>query len=136
MKIRLLDELVTPPGACGLRSWPWTSGNVQSVNVLQLTGLSLDQRLQSEIFSKIPSASNVNNFNVGNSTAARLLNTAGYRFNQTDLNNRDQYTGRLDYSMSNAHKFEGVFSYFKETDDRTDLDLVSLDRPLVSTSGG
>ena len=63
-----------------------------------------------------------------------VLNTAGYRFNQTDLNDRDQYTFRVDYALTDAHRFEGVFSYFKETDDRTDLDAISPDRPLVYTS--
>jgi len=36
--------------------------------------------------------------------------------------------------MSDRNKFEGTFSYFKETDDRQDLDFVSLPRPLISTS--
>ena len=81
-----------------------------------------------------PSSSNVNNYDVGNSTSARLLNTAGYRFNQTDLNNRDQYVFRGDFELSDKHRFEGVYSYFKEIDDRTDLDFISPDRPLVYTS--
>ncbi len=107
---------------------------VRSVNVMQLSGLPIDPRLQADFISKLPAASNVNNFDVGNSTTARLLNTAGYRFNQTDLNNRDQYGFRLDYELSDSHRFEGVYSYFKEIDDRTDLDRVSPDRPLVYTS--
>ena len=49
----------------------------------------------------------MNNFDVGNSTAARMLNTAGYRFNQTDLNNRDQYTGRVDYDASERTTLRG-----------------------------
>ena len=89
---------------------------------MQLSGLPVDPKLQSIFLSKIPAASNVNNYDVGNSTADRLLNTAGYRFNQTDLNNRDQYRFRLDYELNANHQFEGVYSYFKETDDRTDLD--------------
>jgi hypothetical protein len=108
-------------------------GEVRTANILQLTGLSVDPKLQAEIFSKIPASSNVNNFSVGNSSSDRLLNTAGYRFNQTDLNNRDQYTFRGDYEASSRHRFEGVFSYFKETDDRTDLDFISLPRPMVFT---
>ena len=109
------------------------SGAVRSVNVMQLTGLAVDPKLRSEFLSLIPSASNVNNFDVGNSTTARLLNTAGYRFNQTDNNNRDQFGFKVDLSASNNHKFEGVYSYFKEVDDRTDLDFVSPE-PLVYTS--
>ena len=109
-------------------------GSLQSVNVMQLSGLPVDPKLRAEQLSKIFPASNVNNRDVGNSTATRLLNTAGYRFNQTDLNDRNQYVFRADYAMSQSHRFEGVYSYFKETDDRTDLDFVSPDRPLVYTN--
>jgi Carboxypeptidase regulatory-like domain/TonB dependent receptor len=107
---------------------------VRSVNVMQLTGLSIDPSLRGELLSRFANASNVNNFDVGNSSAGRVLNTGGYRFNQTDLNDRNQMTFRMDYAMSESHKFEGTFSYFKETDDRTDLDFVSPDRPLIYTS--
>jgi Carboxypeptidase regulatory-like domain/TonB dependent receptor len=112
------------------------SGTVRSVNVMQLSGLTIDPKLRADLASKIPSASNVNNFDAtgSNSTAARLLNTAGYRFNQNDLNNRDQYGFKVDFALSDSNRFEGVFAYFKEIDDRTDLDFVSPDRPLVYTS--
>ena len=111
-----------------------TDGVVRSVNVMQLSGLAIDPKIRADLTSKIPSASKVNNFDTGNSTAARLLNTAGYRFNQNDLNNRDQYGFKFDYALSTTNRFEGTFAYFKETDDRTDLDFVSPDRPLVYTS--
>ena len=115
-------------------TWP-TMARLQQVNVMQLTGLPVDPKLRAEQFSKLPSASNVNNTDVGNSTTARLLNTAGYRFNQTDLNDRNQYVFRARLSRRRErHRFEGVYSYFKETDDRTDLDLISPDRPLVYTN--
>ena len=110
-----------------------TDGTIRSVNVMQLSGLPIDQKLMAEQISKIPAASNVNNRDVGDSRT-QPLNTAGYRFNQTDLNNRDQYVFRVDYEMSSRHRFEGVYSYFKEIDDRTDLDFISPDRPLVYTS--
>jgi carboxypeptidase family protein/TonB-dependent receptor-like protein len=106
-------------------------GAVHAVNVMQLSGLPIDQKLRADFLSKLPAASNVNNFDVGNSAAGRLLNTAGYRFNQNDLNNRDQLSLRFDYQFSNRHKFEGVFSYYKDSDDRTDIDTISPDRPLV-----
>jgi hypothetical protein len=107
---------------------------VRTANVLQLTGLSVDPTLASEVFSKIPGPENVNNTNIGDSSAGPLLNTAGYRYNQTDLNNRDQYTFRGDYEASSRHRFEGVYSYFKERDDRTDLDAVTTAGPLVYTN--
>ena len=118
----------------GVFRYAATDGSVRSVNVMNLTGLRIDPKLQAEQLALIPAASNVNNYDVGNSTSSSLLNTAGYRFNQTDLNNRNQYVFRVDYELSQRHKFEGVYSYFKEIDDRTDLDLISPDRPLVYTS--
>jgi hypothetical protein len=118
----------------GMFRYVGTDGALHAVNVMQLSGLPVDGKLRSDFLSKIPASSNVNNFDTGNSTATRILNTAGYRFNQTDLNNRDQYGVRGDYSLTDKHRFEGVYSYFKETDDRTDLDFISPDRPLVFTN--
>jgi hypothetical protein len=109
------------------------SGNLQSVNVMQLTGLPIDPVVRSQILALLPDPSRANNFNVGNSSPGRLLNTAGYRMLQEDKNVRDSLTGRVDYNLSQPHRFEGVFSYFKETDDRDDLDGVSA-RPLVYTT--
>ncbi len=109
------------------------SGNVQAVNVMQLTGLPISPLVRSQILALLPPASNVNNFTVGNSNASRLLNTAGYRFLQDNQNIRNSFTGRVDYSLTDAHRFEGVYAYFKETNDRQDLDRVSP-RPLVFTN--
>ena len=63
-----------------------------------------------------------------------MLNTGGFRFNQTDLNNRDRYGFRFDYTLRTNHRFEATYSYFKEIDNRTDLDFITPDRPLVTTS--
>jgi len=109
-------------------------GSTRAVNVMQLTGLPIDQKLRSEVIAKLPAPSKVNNFDVGNSRADRLLNTAGYRFNQTALTQRDQYTFRADFAMSDSQRFEGVYSYFKDVGDRTDLDTISPDRPLIYTN--
>ena len=131
------QNLVIPANAdfySGVFRYVGSDGVLRSANLMSLTGLTIDPKLRSEFLSLLPDPSKVNNFQVGNSTAERLLNTAGYRFNQTDYNNRDQYTFRVDYTATEAHRFEGVFSYFKETDDRTDLDFISPDRPLVFTS--
>ncbi len=55
--------------------------SVQQVNVLSLLpGLVLDPAVRSQLLAGMPSSSLVNNFDVGNSSATRLLNTAGYRF--------------------------------------------------------
>ena len=108
------------------------NGNVRSVNVMELSGLPIDPIVRSQILANLPDPSKVNNFNDGDSEAGRILNTAGYRFLQDDLNERDSMTVKVDYAFNEAHRFDGVYSYFKEIDDRTDLDGVSQ-RPLVYT---
>jgi Carboxypeptidase regulatory-like domain/TonB dependent receptor len=117
----------------GVFRYAGTDGVVRSVNVMQLSGQTVDARLRSDFFAAVPGAANVNNYDVGNSTAERVLNTAGYRFNQTDNNNRDQWGFKIDYALSDKNRFEGVYSYYKDLDDRTDLDFISPDRPLVYT---
>lgn len=103
------------------------SGQTRSVNVLQLSGLSADARVRSELTSRFPAPSNVNNSDLGDG-----LNTGGYRFNQQDLNNRDQFGMRVDYTLNPNNRFEVIYTRFKENDDRTDLDVISA-RPLTYT---
>jgi hypothetical protein len=136
-KTQFSRNIVIPANAdfySGVFRYVALDGSVRAVNVINLTGLPIDQKLMQDLTSKIPAPSNVNNYDSGNSTSARILNTAAYRFNQNDLNNRDQYVFRFDYEASTRNRFEAVYSYFKEIDDRTDLDFISPDRPLVYTS--
>jgi hypothetical protein len=110
-----------------------TDGVVRSANVLQLAGLTLDPAVRSQITSLYPSPDKVNSYDSGDSRADRILNTARYRFQQDDLNDRDQVVTKGDYEVNAKNRLEVVYSYIKETDDRTDLDTVTLPRPLVYT---
>ena len=110
-----------------------TDGSVRQANILQLTGQTVDAKMQSDILSLYPGPDKVNSYDSGDSRADRILNTGRYRFQQDDLNDRNQWLGRADYELNSKHRFEFVYSYIKETDDRTDLDLITLPRPLVFT---
>ncbi len=103
------------------------STDVRSVNLLQLSGLRLDPVVQQRISSRIRSAADVNNQDVGDG-----LNRAGYRFNQVDFTTRNYVGARFDYNMSAAHQFEGTFTRLTDVDDRTDLDTIHT-KPLVFT---
>ncbi len=107
-------------------------GQIRAVNVTQLAGLPLDTVVQQDILARVPAASNVNNFDVGNSTESRRLNTAGYRFLQRNLNKRDQGGVRVDFEATPRHRFEANYSRFHDTDDRGDLDAIH-ERPVVFT---
>jgi hypothetical protein len=116
----------------GVFRYVGADGQLRAVNVLQLAGLPLDPVVQREILARVPQMSRVNNFDVGNSVEGRRLNTAGYRFLQRSLTARDQSGLRLDYEATPAHRFEVNYAWFRETDDRNDLDLIH-ERPLVLT---
>lgn len=97
----------------------------RTVNLLELSGLRPDAEVRNRVVSRVPSASNVNNSDVGDG-----INTGGYRFLVDDLNSRDHFGGRLDFHLNEKHHFEAVFHYMKQKDDRTDIDAVNKD-PLV-----
>jgi hypothetical protein len=103
---------------------------IHAINVLQAAGLRLDPVVARDILARVPSSSSVNNFDVGNSTPDRVLNTAGYAFLQDSLNRRNAWGTRLDFEANPQHHFETVYAWFHEIDDRSDIDGVH-DRPLV-----
>ena len=106
-------------------------GQVHALNILNAVGATLDPKMQQDIFSQIPDSTNVNNTDRGDK-----LNTAGYRWNQRRQTTRNYIGGRVDFEANPNHHFEGIFSYFKEIDDRPDLDFISGpdQRPLAFTS--
>ena len=55
------------------------------------------------------------------STTGDGLNTLGYRYNLPNSENRDQFGFRLDYILSDAHSFEGVYRHNDFTNDRPDF---------------
>ena len=108
-----------------------SDGTVQTVNVLSLNSpnrpaLSVDPKVQSIILSKIPSASTVNNFDRGDSSATRLLNTAAFRQNQRNNTNRNIVGGRFDYKLNEKHKLGYTYSRTSDYIDRGDLDPVNV----------
>ncbi|MBI2185916.1 MAG: TonB-dependent receptor [Acidobacteria bacterium] len=125
--IPLHDDLLQ-----GVFRYAGADGQVRAVNVLQVSGLRPDAVVQREILARLPGAHLVNNFDVGSSTETRRLNTAGHRFLQRAQTNRNQWGLRLDYEASPAHRFEANYAWFREIDDRPDLDEIH-ERPLVFT---
>jgi hypothetical protein len=105
-------------------------GQVRAVDLLRLSGLPLDPVVSRSILAQVPGASNVNNFDARNSREGRLLNTAGYRFLQRQSTERNQWGARLDFEATPAQRFELNYAWFRETDDRGDLDSIH-ERPGV-----
>jgi len=106
---------------------------LQTVNVISAgTPLAIDPKVKSLILDKIAPASKVNNFQVGNSKANLLLNTAGFRFNQGRTTTRNYFGFHTDYDISPRHHVDFAFSRLTDVDDRPDLDAIHL-RPQIFT---
>ena len=73
------------------------------------------------LLAKIPTADKINNYNVGDSTAAFVRNTAGYRFNARNNRVRDNITGKGDYILSPTNSFTLSFIYNRDILDRGDV---------------
>ncbi len=112
-----------------------SDSSIQAINILSvLPGITLDPKVKSLLLDVMPSAAIVNNYDAGNSTATRLLNTAGYRFNQSKATDRNQYGMRFDYQANDKNRFEFIHTKFKDRDDRTDLDTINLSPKVFTES--
>jgi hypothetical protein len=105
---------------------------IHAVDVLQAAGLGVDPVVARDILARVPSSSSVNNFDVGNSTPDRVLNTAGYAFLQDSEYRRNQWGTRLDFEANPRHHFEANYAWVHEIVDRSDIDGVH-NRPVVFT---
>ena len=120
-----LRTILTPNARQGLFTFTNNSGVTQSVNIFSLlpasAGLTgIDPIVQSRIINNLPAT--------GNTTErGDRLNTTGLRFLQRANTDRDKYSARFDYDLSERHTINGVYSY---TDERL------TDRPDVDTPSG
>lgn len=117
-----LRTILLPQARQGLFTYRDNSGVTRQINLfsLPISGTNVptgvDPLIQSRILARSPSA--------GNTTeAGDQLNTTGFRFNQTDNTDRDNFTMRLDFDISERHTINGVFGYGDESNDRPDIDV-------------
>jgi carboxypeptidase family protein/TonB-dependent receptor-like protein len=96
-------------------------GAVQKVNVLAAAGVAADPTT-AKILAQVPSPDHINNFRVGDSSAALLRNTGGYSFLRRNNRTRDNSLAKLDYNLSTKHVFTGAYSWWRDVLDRPDAE--------------
>ena len=114
--------ILTPDAARGLFSYVDLGGTVRQVNVLELQGLQADP-VAAQLLARIPGPDQINNFDRGDSSSERLLNTAGYRFLTRDDGNRRALTTRGDWNVSSRDAVTVTYKNTKEDNDRPDDDI-------------
>ena len=110
------NHTVLTPNA---RNGIYTESNGTQVNLLGLMNVQQNSVMQG-FLAKVPTT--YNNFNVGDSSAALLRNTAGYQFNVRDNRTRDNVTGKLDYNLSTKNSLSLTLIYNRDILDRPDED--------------
>lgn len=114
--------LLTPDAAQGIFSYIDLDGVLRQVNLLRLQGLEPDPEVASRLAS-IPSPSEINNYDVGDSSSERLLNTAGYRFTTARNGDQDALTTRSDWNVTARDAVTVTYKRTSESNDRPDDDI-------------
>ncbi|HEU0121464.1 MAG TPA: TonB-dependent receptor [Bryobacteraceae bacterium] len=99
-------------------------GQPRKVNVLQLKGVPIDSAAKA-LLDQVPSASNINNFRLGDSSDAILRNTAGYSFNSRSNRVRDNVTGKIDFYLNTKNNFSGSYIWNRDVTDRNDSTIAT-----------
>jgi hypothetical protein len=121
--------ILTSDARNGVFTYKDSSGTIHKVNVLQTVGVQADPVMQSYL-AMVPTPDHINNYNVGDSTAAFLRNTAGYNLNRRTNETRDNLTGKGDYLPSSKHGLTVTFLWNREILDRPDQDTTYALIPL------
>jgi len=99
---------------------------IPGVSATSLGVLPLDSLIQSRFISHIPTAGNRPDLGDG-------LNTTGLGFNQSDPEDRKDYTGRIDADINDRNQINGVYRFNQTTDARTDIDTSFNSTALAKT---
>ena len=126
--------VLTSDARNGIFTYKDTAGNIQKANVLSLMGAKLDPTMAA-IIAKVPGASNINNYDTGDSTSSFVRNTAGYRYNTRNNRTRDNFTIKGDYLFSPKHSFTVTHLRNRDILDRPDVATTFDLAPTVQNNG-
>ncbi len=125
--------VLTSDARAGIYTYKNSSGVVQKVNLLTTAGVSPDSTTAAIIAKEVPAAS-INNFNVGDSSAAFSRNTAGYNFLRRDNETRDNFTFKTDYVMNTKNSISVTNLWNRDILDRPDADVSTSLIPQVANN--
>lgn len=112
--------ILLPDARNGIFTYRDSANALRTVNLFSLlpagSGITgVDPLVAQNILSGVPTVGNRND--VGDQ-----LNTTGISFNQPSNQDRNVYTTRLDYDISERHTINGIYDYNSENNLRPDVD--------------
>ncbi len=114
--------ILTEEASRGIFSYVDDDDILRKVNVLRMVDLPPDATAR-RIYSRVPGPDRINNFDIGDSSADRLLNTAGYRFLTGDDQDRDALTSRFDYNLTDRDVLTLTYKTSGESGLRADTEV-------------
>jgi hypothetical protein len=112
--------ILTSSARQGIFKYVNGAGAVQSANMYQITGVAPDPAMAA-LLANVPGPDKINNYRVGDSSPGQLLNTAGYAYLVRSNENRNHFTGAVDYNISTKNVLTGAFLYNNHYVDRPDV---------------
>ena len=116
--------ILTPEARSGIFRYRDTAGNVRSVNILNLAGLTADPTIANRIIANMPTAGN-------DPTAGDALNTTGLTLSRLQNQDRESVTTRFDVEASSRQSFSLVAAWRKELLMRPDTDISNAGTTLA-----
>ncbi|MGE0102755.1 MAG: carboxypeptidase regulatory-like domain-containing protein [Blastocatellales bacterium] len=112
--------ILLPNARNGIFSYRDNAGVTRQVNLFSLLPASagitgIDPTIQNRVLSALPTAGN--RTDIGDQ-----LNTTGLAFNQPSNQDRNSYTTRLDFDISEKHTINGIYTRNRENNLRPDVD--------------
>lgn len=117
LRLRQQTAINTTILTADARNGIFTSSNGTKTNILNLMSSAINPAVSS-ILSKVPGPDKINNFTVGDSSAALARNTAGYSFLTRNNRTRDNITVTSDYVISSRQSVSGSFNWNRDVLDR------------------
>jgi outer membrane receptor protein involved in Fe transport len=113
--------ILTADARQGIFTYRDTRNVVQKIDVLKAYNVQADAAMQ-QLLAQVPGADKINNYDVGDSGAGLVRNTAGYRFNTRSNRTRDNFLTRIDYNLSKNHIVTGTYLWNRDNSDRPDYE--------------
>lgn len=122
--------VLTADAAQGMFNYLDLGGTLRQVDVMGIHGLEADPVI-AQLLGRIPDPSQINNFDIGDSTSERQLNTAGYRYHTRHNGDRDAVTTRGDWNITSGNTLAVTYKHTEEGNDRPDEAVGYRDVPPV-----
>ncbi len=125
------STVLTDDARKGIFTYKDSGGVVRKVNLLTTAGVAADSTTAA-IIALEPAAAAINNYTVGDSTAALQRNTAGYAFVRRNNRTRDNVTVKTDYILNTKNSISLTNLWNRDDLDRPDADVSTNLIPQVA----